>query len=49
MGGSQSEFKEVILEQAKSIEHLESKPADLRLMFQVYDVSHLSPTEALVE
>lgn len=47
--GSQSEFKEVILEQAKSIEHLESEIADLRLMFQEQMQANRQLTEALVE
>lgn len=47
--GSQSEFKEVILEQAKSIKHLEEEIADLRLMFQEQIQANRQLTEALVE
>ena len=46
---SPSEFKEVILEQAKRIKHLEEKIADLRLMFQEQMQGHRQLTEALVE
>ena len=46
---SPSEFKEVILEQAKRIKHLEEKIADLRLMFQEQMQAHRQLTEALVE
>jgi hypothetical protein len=48
-GWSPSELKELILEQAKSIEHLEEKLADLKLMFQEQMQAHRQLTEALVE
>ena len=46
---SQSDFKEVILEQAKRINHLEEQIADLRLMFQEQMQTHRQLTETLVE
>ncbi len=42
-------FKEVILEQAKRINHLEEQIADLRLMFQAQIQVHRQLTETLVE
>jgi len=48
-GWSPSEFKELILEQAKRIEHLEERLADLRLMFREQMQAHRQLTEALVE
>ena len=48
-GWSPSEFKEIILEQAKSIEHLQERLSDLRLMFQEQMNAHRQLTEALVE
>ena len=44
-----SEFKEVILEQAERIKHLEKEIADLRLMFQEQMQGYRQMTEALVE
>lgn len=44
-----SEFKEVILEQAKKISHLEEKIADLKLMLQEQMQTHRHLTEALIE
>lgn len=47
--GALSETKEVILEQAKSIKHLEEEIADLRLMFQEQMQAYRQLTEALVQ
>ena len=44
-----SEFREVILEQAERIKHLEKEIADLRLMFQEQMQGYRQMTEALVE
>lgn len=46
---SPSELKELILKQAKSIEHLEERLADLKLTFQEQMQAHRQLTEALVE
>lgn len=46
---SPSEFKEIILEQAERIKHLEEKIADLHLMFQEQIQTHHQLTETLVE
>jgi hypothetical protein len=46
---SPSEFKEVILEQATRIKHLEEKIADLQLMFQEQMQANRQLTEALIE
>lgn len=46
---AQPEFKEVILEQAQRIKHLEKEIVDLRLMFQEQMQAYRQMTEALVE
>lgn len=48
-GWQPSELKELILEQSKSIEHLEERLADLKLMFHEQMQAHRQLTEALVE
>lgn len=47
--GVPSEFKEVIVEQAERIKHLEKEIADLRLMFQEQMQAYRQLTEAFVE
>ncbi len=46
---SSSKFKELILEQAETIGHLEERLADLKLMFQEQLQAHRQLTEAIVE
>lgn len=46
---SKSELEEVILEQAKKINHLEAKIADLQLMFQEQMQAHRQIAETLIE